>query len=64
VRSNRSRRSEHEHRGEGIHRPAVARLGSTAVHHGPHRSSSARGYEAQEMMGAGANQRGDRNGFT
>jgi hypothetical protein len=41
AQSNRSRRSEHEWRGEGVHRPALAQLGSTTVRHGPHRSSSA-----------------------
>jgi hypothetical protein len=32
----------------------VALLGSIAVRHGPRRSSSARGYGAPELMGAGA----------
>jgi hypothetical protein len=42
----------------------VALLGNTAVHQGPRQSSLARGYRAQETMGAGANQRGDHGRLT
>jgi hypothetical protein len=64
ARSNRSHRSEHERRREGVHRLVVAWLGSTVVRHGHRLSSSAQGYGARETMGVGANQRGDHNGFT
>jgi hypothetical protein len=60
ARSKCSRQSKNEWRGEGVRRPAVARLSSTARRHGPRQSSSAWGSGAWEAPGLRAKWRAAR----
>jgi hypothetical protein len=61
VRSNHNRRSENERRGEGVHRPVAAQLGSMVGRHGLRWSSSARGSDAWKATGLRAKRRAVRS---